>query len=228
MDKKIIVITGASSGIGKEITRLFTQKGYVLIISGRNESELKEFEGNKNIETVIGDITLEETQNKIKKLVENKYKKIDVLINNAGITFIQPFEQNTKEQLDKIVETNLKTPILLTQKFYPMMTKQKSGHIVFVNSTAGKEPKLNHTLYSSTKFGLSGFAQTLRLEAKKYNIRVTSFHPGGVRTKLYDRVSPKPDISTYMDPKKVAEVLVYLVETENISPDEIVINRMAK
>ncbi len=227
MNKKVVVITGASSGIGKEAARLFAEKGYFLILSGRNEKELEEFK-DKNAEIVIGDITFEEIQNQIVNLIKNKYQRVDILVNNAGITYIQPFEKNTKDQVDRIVETNLKAPIFLTQKIYPIMVDQNFGHIIFTNSTAGKEPKLNHTLYSATKFGLSGFARTLRLEAKKHNIRVTSLHPGGVKTKLYDNVDPKPDISTYMDPKKVAEILIYLAETQDLSPDEVVINRMAK
>lgn len=226
--KKVVVVTGGSSGIGKEVVKLYLQKGYSIIVSGQTKTKFKEFEGNENIDIVVGDITKEETQNKIKELVENKYKRLDILVNNAGITYIQPFERNTKEQLDEIVELNLKTPILLTQKLYPTMIKQQSGHIIIVNSTAGKEGKLNHTMYNASKFGLSGFAASLRLEAKKHNIRVTSFHPGGVKTALYDKIEDKPDISTFMDPVKVAEILVYLSETEGLSPDEIVLNRMSK
>ncbi len=226
--QKVVVITGASSGIGKEVAKLYLEKGYALVLSGRNSSKLDDFKKNKNVDLVPGDITSEEVQNKIKEVVENKHKRVDILVNNAGITYIQPFEENTKQQLDELIETNLKAPILLTQKLYPLMVKQQSGHIIIVNSTSGKEGKANHTMYSSSKFGLVGFAQSLRQEAKRHNIRVTSFHPGGMKTALYDHLSEKPDLSTFMEPKKVAEVLVYLTETEGLSPDEIVINRMSK
>lgn len=225
---KVVVITGASSGIGKEIAKLYLQKDYSLILNGKNADGLKEFQGNSNVDLVIGDIAKEEVQNEIKNIVENKHKRIDILVNNAGITYIQPLEENTRQQLDELIEINLKAPILLTQKLYPLMVRQKSGHIFIVNSTAGKEGKENHTMYCSAKFGLSGFAQSLRLEAKKHNIRVTSFHPGGVKTALYDNLKVKPDTSSFMDPAKVAEVLVYLSETEGLSPDEIVLNRLLK
>lgn len=225
---KVVVVTGASSGIGKEVAKQYLQKGYVVVLSGKDGEKLREFEGNDNADIVIGDITQEETLNKIKNLFETKHKRIDILVNNAGITHIQPFEENTRQQLDELIAINLKAPMLLTQKLFPLMVKQHSGHIIIVNSTAGKEGKLNHTMYNASKFGLSGFAASLRLEAKKHNIRVTSFHPGGVKTALYDKLKDKPDVSTFMEPAKVAEILVYLSETEGLSPDEIVLNRMSK
>jgi NADP-dependent 3-hydroxy acid dehydrogenase YdfG len=226
--QKVVLITGASSGLGKEIAKLFLVKGNTLILSGRNEKGFEDFKNNPNIEIVIGDITDEETRDKIVDLVKNKYKRLDILVSNAGITFIQPFEQNTEQQLNEILNTNLKAPMLLIHSLYDTMKKQQSGTIVIVNSAAGKQGYPNHTLYSTTKFGLSGFAQSLRQEAKKYNVRVISVHPGGIKTNLYDKLSEKPDISTYMDPLKVAEIIVYLSETSELSPDEISISRMTK
>lgn len=226
--KKVVLITGASSGLGKDIARVFLKKGYVLILSGRKREGFEEFQGNPQVEIVVGDITKEETRDKLVDLVINNYKRLDILINNAGITFIQPFEQNTEEQLDEILNTNLKAPILLTQTLYDTMKAQKGGTIVIINSAAGKQGYPNHTLYSTTKFGLSGFAQSLRQEAKKHNIRVLSIHPGGLKTNLYDKLPEKPDTSAYMETSKVAEIIVYLAETSDLSPDEISISRMSK
>lgn len=225
---KVVVVTGASSGIGKEVALQYINKGYSVIVTGRNESKLNEFTGKGNVDIVAGDLTKEETQNSIVSLIENKYKRIDILVNNAGVIYLQPFERNTKEEVDYVIEINLKVPMLLTHKLYPLMVKQRSGHIVFVNSSAGKLAKPNHTMYNASKFGLVGFANSLRHEAGENNIRVTSFHPGGVKTNLYDKVVLTPDISSFMDPVKVAEVLVYLTETEGLSPDEIVLNRLSK
>lgn len=225
--KKVVVITGASHGLGKEVAKLFSKKGHTLILSGRDEKGLMEFSKKSNIEIVIGDLTQKETRDKILSLVK-KHKQLDILVNNAGITFIQPFEDNTEEQLNEILETNLKAPILLTQTLYATMKDQKSGTIVFINSAAGKQGYPNHTLYSTTKFGLSGFSQSLRLEAKQHNIRIISIHPGGIKTDLYSKLQNKPDTSDYMDPQKVAEVVIYLSETIELSPDEISISRLTK
>ncbi len=225
---KVVLITGASSGIGKEIAKLFFKKNYSLILSGRNEKGFEEFKNNPNVDIVLGDINEKETRNKLINIIKNKHKRLNVLVNNAGITFIQPFEQNTEDQLNKIIETNLKVPMLLTHDLYDVMRSQKSGTIVFINSSAGKQGYANHTMYSAAKMGLNGFSQSLRLEAKKHGIRVISIHPGGVKTGLYDRLNEKPDISGYLEAGKVAEVVVYLSETEGLSPDEILISRMSK
>jgi len=226
--KKVVLITGASSGIGREIAKLYLQKGYFLILSGRNNDGFEYVNGNKNVDVVLGDITQSETRKKIADLVINKYKQLDILINNAGITYIQPFEENTEEQLESIYSTNLKAPILLTHDVYKTMKAQKSGTIVFINSAAGKQGYPNHTMYSTMKFGLNGFSQSLRQEAKKYGIRVLSVHPGGVNTDLYNDLKDKPDVNQYMSAAKVAEIIVYLSETSELSPDEISISRTTK
>jgi short-subunit dehydrogenase len=108
------------------------------------------------------------------------------------------------------------------------MKSQQFGTIVFINSAAGKQGYFNHSLYSATKFGLNGYAQSLKLEAKKNGIRVISVYPGGVKTNLYRDVKEKPDTSEYMDADKVAEIVVFLAETEALSPDEISISRMSR
>lgn len=226
--KKVAVITGASSGIGSELAQLYLKKNYILILSGRNKEGFSLFKNKPNVEIIIGDITKPQTRREIVNLVYKKYKQLDVLINNAGISCIQPFEENTEEQLNSLIETNLKAPILLTHQLYEIMKSQKNGTVVFMNSSAGRQGYPNHSLYSTTKFGLSGFSQSLRLEAKKYGVRILSVYPGGVKTHLYDKVSLKPDTNLYMDPKKLAEIVVYLTETSDLSPDEIVVNRMTK
>jgi short-subunit dehydrogenase len=226
--KKVALVTGASSGIGREIAKQFLQKGYSLILSGRNNKGFDYAEGNADVDMVLGDITEAQTRKKIADLVVNKYKRLDILINNAGITFIQPFEENTEEQLEEIYTINLKAPMLLTQDLYETMKSQKSGTIVFINSAAGKQGYPNHTMYSTMKFGLNGFSQSLRQEAKKYGIRVLSIHPGGVNTDLYSNLKDKPDVAQYMSPTKVAEIIVYLSETSELSPDEISISRTSK
>lgn len=225
--EKVVLITGASSGIGKEIAQLFLKKGYTLILSGRNEAGFSYASGKTNVDIVLGDITKSETRKKIQDAV-NKHKRLDILINNAGITLIQPFENNTEEQLNTLFETNLKAPMLLTHDIYETMKVQKNGTIVFINSAAGKQGYPNHTMYSAMKFGLNGFSQSLRQEAKKYGIRVISVHPGGVNTALYNNLKDKPDVTQYMSPKKVAEIVVFLSETSELSPDEISISRTTK
>ncbi|MFA5136196.1 MAG: SDR family oxidoreductase [Patescibacteria group bacterium] len=226
--KKIVLITGASSGIGREIAKKYLEKGYTLVLSGRNEEGFEYVKGKTNADIVLGDITKSEIRNKLRDLIVNKHKQLDILVNNAGITYIQPFESNTEDQISAIFETNLKAPMLLTHDLYETMKTQKSGTIIFINSAAGKQGYPNHTMYSAMKFGLTGFSQSLRQEAKKYGIRVISIHPGGVNTALYNKLQDKPDVNQYMDATKLAETIVYLSETSGLSPDEVSISRTTK
>jgi short-subunit dehydrogenase len=220
--KQVAIITGASSGLGKEIAKLLLKKkNYYLILTGRNEKGLEEFMDSADVTIVVGDLTKKTTIDLIENAV-NDQKRLDILINNAGITYVQPFLHNTEKQLDIIVEINLKAPMLLTRLLYPLMVNQQSGHIININA------KSNHTMYSAVKFGLKGFTDALRLEAKPNNIRVTSIFPGGINTELYRNQGEIPK-HTYMDPIKIAELIVQLIETDpSLSTDEIVINRMTK
>lgn len=226
--KKVVIITGASSGFGNEVASILLQKGgYYLILTGRNEKGFAEFKSSPDVTIIVGDLTKKTTIDLIEHAVKEQ-SRIDILINNAGITFINPFTENTQEKIDDLFEINLKAPMVLTQRLYPMMVKQQSGHIIIVNSAAGKEGKLNHTLYCASKFGLKGFADALRLEAKPHNIRITSFHPGGINTPLY-RNLPEVPKETYMDARKVANLLIDILETDpSICPDEVVVSRMTK
>ena len=226
--KKVVLITGASSGIGREIAKKFLEKEYLLILSGRNQEGFEYAKGKTNLDIVLGDITKSETRKKLQELVVNKHKRLDILVNNAGITYIQPFENNTEEQINTIFETNLKAPMLLTHDLYEIMKTQKNGTIIFINSAAGKQGYPNHTMYSTMKFGLTGFSQSLRQEAKKFGIRVISIHPGGVNTALYNNLQDKPDLNQYMNATKLAETIVFLSETSGLSPDEISISRTTK
>lgn len=225
--KKIVLITGASNGLGKEIAKLLIIRDYYLILTGKNEKDLEEFMKYDDVTIVPGDLTKKTTRDLLDQAVKEQ-KRLDILINNAGITFVQPFLHNTEEQLEAIMEINLKAPMLLTRQLYPLMVQQQSGHIININSAAGIVAKANHTMYSAVKFGLKGFTDSLRLEAKPNRIRVTSIFPGGINTELY-RNQPEIPKNTYMDPVKIAGLVVQLVETDpSVSPDELVINRMTK
>ncbi|HSW97875.1 MAG TPA: SDR family oxidoreductase [Candidatus Saccharimonadales bacterium] len=226
--KKVVVITGASSGLGKEIAKqLLTTGNYVLIVTGRNNEGFEEFKSSPDVTIIIGDLTKKTTIDLLEHAVKEQ-GKIDILINNAGITYINPITENSEQKIDELLAINLKAPMLLTQRLYPLMVKQQSGHIINVNSAAGKEGKPNHTIYSAAKFGLKGFTDALRHEAKSHNIRVTSFHPGGINTPLYRNLPHVPK-EKYMDPLDIAKLLIQLIQTDpSLSPDEIVITRMTK
>ena len=226
-DNKNVLITGASRGLGRALAESFYVKRYNLVL---NDAESFTFNHNqasgKNIDVVIGNIMEPATIEKLSAIIYEKHKRIDIIINNAGIIYIQPFEQNTEEELRNVFGTNLIAPILLTQRFYPLMQKQKSGHIVNILSTAARYGKPNHTMYCASKFGLAGFTQSLRQEAKQYNIKVSAIYPGGMKTDLYKGLSTKIDTSRFMHPEDVARTILALIEAKDVLGEEIVINNM--
>ena len=115
--KKVVVITGASSGFGKEVAKMLLQKGcYYLILTGRNEKGFAEFKSSPDVTIIVGDLTKKTTIDLIEHAVKEQ-NHIDILINNAGITFINPFMQNSKEKIDELLEINLKAPMVLTVKY---------------------------------------------------------------------------------------------------------------
>jgi short-subunit dehydrogenase len=148
------------------------------------------------------------------------------LINNAGIAYIQPFENNKDEHIDEIFRINVMSHIKLTQKIYPLMKKQKAGHIINIISSAGMEAKYNHTLYCATKFAMRGFTDSLRLEAKRYRIKVTGVYPGGIRTNIFRNVDRTIDQSTFMKAADVAKAIYSISEVGDICPDYLTISRM--
>lgn len=225
MNTKVVVITGASSGLGKELARFYAKEDYVLILSGRKEKELGEFK-KKSTDIIIGDLASNRVLQRISDIVINKHKRIDILINNAGIVYIQPFEINTDKQLDTIFNINVKSHMKLTQKLYPFMKQQRSGHIINIISSAGMEGKYNHTMYCATKFAMRGFTESLRLEAKKFNIKVTGIYPGGIKTNTFRNLKQHIDQSTFMEPSDVAKAIYDISRVGNISPDSLVISRM--
>jgi len=86
--KKVVIITGASSGLGKELVKLYFQKNYSLVLSGRNQNGFEEFKNKENVDVVLGDLVKKETLDKIEYIIKEKYKRVDILINNAGVTYI--------------------------------------------------------------------------------------------------------------------------------------------
>src|SRR5438045_3959236 len=116
--KKVVVITGASSGFGKEVAKQLLAKSiYKLILSGKNEKGFDEFKNSPDVTIVLGDLTKKTTIDLLEHAV-NEQNRIDILINNAGITHINPFIQNTEEKLDALLAIDLKAPILLAHRLY--------------------------------------------------------------------------------------------------------------
>ncbi len=186
---KIVWITGASSGIGQALSLEFAKKSAIIILSSRNKKKLKDVARKCEIlgaETHIQILDLEQQENfsEICKTVIAKYKRIDILINNGGISQ-RSFAKETPLEIDKkIMEIDYFGNIALTKAVLPYMLEQQSGTIVTTSSIAGKFGVPKRSAYCAAKHALHGFYETLRAELKADNIQILIAIPGFVKTNI--------------------------------------------
>ncbi|MCL2318378.1 MAG: SDR family oxidoreductase, partial [Methanomassiliicoccaceae archaeon] len=182
---KTVMITGSSSGIGKETARIFQKKGWNVIATMRDPNAEEELHTLENVKVVKCDVTdLDSISSAVKEGIA-AFGKIDVLVNNAGYYAIGPFEAATHEQIEKQFDTNLLGVINMTKEVLPYLREQRSGTIVNVSSIAGMVTFPLHSLYNSTKWGVEGFSEALRYELRPFNIRVKIIEPGVIKTDFY-------------------------------------------
>ncbi|MCR4416942.1 MAG: SDR family NAD(P)-dependent oxidoreductase [Ignavibacteria bacterium] len=215
LNNKNVFISGLSKGIGKAIAVQLAKEGCNIFGVARNESDLKKLEDElsqfnvlkKFFPVDVGDFY------KLRDVLDNflKETKIDILVNNAGIGMFKNLVDYTYEEFDRLIKTNLYGVFNLTRLILPSMIERKNGDIVFISSLAGKNVNPGGTGYSATKFALTGFAHSLMLEVRQYNIRVCLVHPGSVDTDLIGNFNPNIDRDKILKPEDVAEgVLAFL------------------
>ncbi len=227
---KVAIVTGASSGIGKETARLLWQKGAKVVLAARRKEEINslshELSGSLAIPT---DITQDsDVKNLIHKTI-NHFGKIDILINNAGILLHKPICDSTEEEIRKVMEVNFFGAVRCIHAVLPMMKKQEGGTIANVSSISGKIGLPNIGFYSSSKFALMGYSQALRQELKEYGIFVTVICPGIVYTpmnqSLIDNARKEGRRVTFIQPEEVGRIILTAIEKKK---PEIVLPKFTK
>lgn len=220
---KKVVIVGASSGLGKELALLLHKSGVELFLLSRNIGRIRFPTGR--ITRIICDVVDAASIKMAFRKIDEITKRIDVLINCAGLGLEQRLEKSSSEKIRQIIDTNLTGAILVAREGYKRMIEFEKGYIINVSSTSGKKARALETVYCASKWGLTGFSESLRLEAKDRGIRVTTVYPGGMKTSFYDN-NPEKDTSKFMNPKYVAEQIICLLESNiSITPSELVIER---
>jgi len=187
MKDKIILITGASSGIGWATAEAFSKRGAQLILCGRRKEKLEILARKLDVKTTILIFDVRDKKavfDAIENLPEN-WKKIDVLINSAGNAHgLDPVQTAKLEDWDAMINGNVKGLMYVTKAVLPIMLSAKKGHIINLGSIAGKEVYPNGSVYCSSKFAVDAFTQGLRIDLNSEGIRVGSVHPGLVDTEF--------------------------------------------
>lgn len=208
-------ISGISKGIGKSIAIELAKEGCNISGVARNENDLKKLNEELQkfdikVDLYSGDVGDYYSMEKIVEEVLSK-TKVDILVNNAGIGSFRNLVEFSYEEFDRLVKTNLYGVFNLTKLFLPSMIENQMGDIVFISSLAGKNVNAGGTGYSATKFALTGFAHSLMLEVRQYNIRVCLVHPGSVDTDLISNFNPNINRDKILKPDDVAfSVLTFL------------------
>lgn len=187
---KTVLITGGSRGIGKCIAENLAKEGYNIVLNyNKSEKQAKQIqkelkEQGKNIEIYKADISKREEVKKMIKFTLNKFKNIDILINNAGIAKIQMFNDITDEDWNEMINTNLNSVFYCTQEVLPNMLHNKNGCIINISSIWGLVGASCEVAYSVSKAGIDGMTKALAKELGLSNIRVNSIAPGVIDTEM--------------------------------------------
>ncbi len=206
--RKTAIITGASRGIGLETARQMAQAGARVYGVARSTPD----PAPDGVTMLAADVRIRSQVDDVIQRVLEEAGNIDILVSNAGVEIVKPFEQVTAEEYDVMLDTNLKGTFHLIQAALPAMQGRKSGHIIIVNSVAGIRGFTEDAVYCASKYGLTGLADALDEELRGQGIRVTSIHPGATNTPLaYDSWSPPDDPRRpyFLQPEDVAEAVVY-------------------
>lgn len=205
----VVVITGASSGIGAATARLLAAEGHTLVLAARRQDRLEalaaELGSRDRVLPVVTDVTRREDVEALASRAGEAFGRIDVWINNAGVGIPYPWWEQPPEAIVRVVETNLTGAIFGARAAIPWMIRQDGGHIINVGSMAGHVPFFS--VYSATKAGLRGFTEGLRRELRPYGIHVSLVSPGFIRTEMTRGIS-MPGMAP---PEVVARAIVRLV-----------------
>ena len=189
--KKIICITGASSGFGEACARLFAENGYNLIITGRRADKLKELkallEKKFGVEIWIlhFDVQDRSAVEQAFRTLPEKWKNIDLLLNNAGLALGRDlFDEASLDDWETMIDTNLKGLLYVSKAVLPLMIPRQTGHIINIGSTAGKQVYQKGNVYCATKHAVQAISESMRIDLLPHKIKVTVIHPGAAETEF--------------------------------------------
>jgi NADP-dependent 3-hydroxy acid dehydrogenase YdfG len=234
---KVVVIMGASSGIGEATTKKLAQEGAKLVIAARREDRLKslvESLPNAEISFLVADVTNKEEVQAVVDLAIEKYGRLDVMYNNAGVMPLALLSENRFDEWRQMLEINIMGVLNGIAAALPIMKKQQSGHIITTDSVAGHIVMPTAAVYCGTKFAVRAIMEGLRQEEHENNIRTTMISPGAVDTELPNSINDPQMVEMLKEtaskegfglrPEDIAEAVAYAINTpESVAINEILI-----
>ena len=227
-ERKVAMITGGTRGIGKAIAKIFSDNGYDLIINYVSDktdlTKLEEDLKNNNeilfVRANVGE--LNSVEEAVKKAIE-KFGKIDVLVNNAGITRDNLIMRMKEEEFDQVINTNLKGTFNVTKSVVPYMMKKREGRIVNISSVVGVSGNAGQCNYAASKAGIIGFTKSIAKELASRNILANAVAPGFIDTdmteclndKVKESINNKIPLKRMGTPEEIAKAVYFLASSDN-------------
>lgn len=241
---KTILVTGATSGFGKAIATKFAREGNNVIITGRRPGRLKdlklELEEKYSVKVLSLDFDVRNKDEVFKTIdtIPEEWKKIDVLINNAGLASgLDKIQDGNTEDWDKMIDTNVKGLLYVSKAVIPFLLKNKSGHIINIASTAGKEVYEKGNVYCASKHAVDAISKAMRIDLLVYGIKVTNIAPGASETEFSvvrfhgDETKAKNVYNGYqpMSAEDIANVVYYTTTLpKNLCINDLVLTSLAQ
>jgi NAD(P)-dependent dehydrogenase (short-subunit alcohol dehydrogenase family) len=232
---KVAIVTGASSGVGRATALLFAHSGCSVVLVARREPRLRALgeeihASGGQAAWLAGDASQESVARAAVALALNRFSRIDVLINNAGVGLYKKISETTESDFEELMATNVRSGFLFSREVVPGMLERGEGTILFVSSVAGMQGAANESVYSASKFAQVGLAQSLDAELRPGGIKVGVICPGGVKTEFAigrGRTQEFVDSSRMMDPGDVAEaILFFCTQPPNVRIPHVVVRHM--
>jgi 3-hydroxy acid dehydrogenase / malonic semialdehyde reductase len=225
MNKRTVLITGATSGIGEATARLLSKSKYTLILCGRREERLNKLKHELSAFTEVVasafDVRNLDDVNSALEALPSKWKNVDILINNAGNAHgFDPIQTGDIADWESMIDINVKGLLYVSRKVIPWMTARGSGHVINIGSIAGKEVYPKGNVYCASKFAVDALTQGIRMDLNPYGIKVTGIHPGLVETE-FSKVRFKGDeekaSAVYkglvaLKASDIADIILYVLE----------------
>ena len=218
---KVVLITGAGRGIGKAIATVLSKQGAKLALMSIDKKQLEKafpIYDKDRVFLLKGDVSSEDDCKKAIKITIEKFGRIDVLMNNAGIIFTKPLEETSSEDWDNVSKTNVKGMFLMAKAVIPYMKKQRYGLIINMGSRISHNANIasNMTLYASTKYAIEGFSNALDSELRPYGIRVTCLMPGTVNT--FRSLRPR----NFLSPFRIAQIIATIIKMDDVNFESVI------
>ncbi len=233
LNGKIAVITGASSGIGKEIAQKLAKEGLLIYLLGRDKKKLNDTakivkKAGSQAKVFAFDLTNANEVRKFAHKFMQSFRVLDILIHSAGAVKLDYIENAKVKDFDAQYKINLRAPFLLTQALINPL-KNTSGHVIFINSGSGLRSNANWSQYAATKHGLKALADSLRLELKDDKVKVTSIYPGRTATVMQEKVRKMENAdynpSDYIQVSDFADIVINSIKNPSKSADNIKVGK---